>query len=322
MSPSDDVTRQTRAMPTPTKWGAVIATALAPSIWGTTYFITSEWLPPGRPLFAGALRAVPAGLLLLAVAPTRRTGLPFAKIAVLAGMNIGLFFTLLFIGAYRLPGGVASTVTSFQPLYVAALSALVIGDRISARTLIAGMCGIVGVALLVLRGSIALDGWGLAAAITSTLCSGSGIVLSKRWASDVPPMTLAGWQLGLGGLMLVPVMLVVEGVPGELTAQNVGGLVYLATIGGAVAYFLWFSGIRKLPPTQISFLTFLTPVVATAIGWLALDQGLTLLQVLGALIVLSAAVVSQRPASPSATVPAVSAPDLIADPVPPPRPRP
>lgn len=306
-------------MPTPSNWGAVFATALAPSIWGTTYFVTSEMLPPGRPLFAGALRAVPAGLLLLAVAPTRRTGLPWQKLAILAGLNIGLFFTLLFIGAYRLPGGVASTVTSFQPLYVAALSAIVIGSRVTTRTLLAGVCGVIGVALLVLRGSIALDGWGLAAAITSTLCSGSGIVLSKRWASEVPPMTLAGWQLGLGGAMLIPVMFVVEGLPTELTGENLGGLVYLATIGGAVAYFLWFSGIRKLPPTQISFLTFLTPVVATAIGWLALDQGLTVLQVLGALIVLGAAVVAQRPAPPTAAPTAPS--PLTADPAPPPTPQ-
>ena len=45
-------------------------TALAPLSWGTTYLVTSELLPPGRPLLAAVLRALPAGLLLLALTRT------------------------------------------------------------------------------------------------------------------------------------------------------------------------------------------------------------------------------------------------------------
>ena len=48
----------------------LLITALTPAIWGTTYAVTTEFLPPGRPLLAGTLRALPAGLLLLGL--TRR----------------------------------------------------------------------------------------------------------------------------------------------------------------------------------------------------------------------------------------------------------
>lgn len=48
---------------------ALIAlTALAPVSWGSTYAVTTEFLPPDRPLFTAVMRALPAGLLLLALA--------------------------------------------------------------------------------------------------------------------------------------------------------------------------------------------------------------------------------------------------------------
>ena len=46
----------------------ILLTALAPVSWGTTYAVTTEFLPADRPLFTGLMRALPAGLLLLAVA--------------------------------------------------------------------------------------------------------------------------------------------------------------------------------------------------------------------------------------------------------------
>ena len=46
------------------------ATGLAPAIWGTTYLTTTQLLPAGRPLLAAVLRALPAGLVLIAI--TRR----------------------------------------------------------------------------------------------------------------------------------------------------------------------------------------------------------------------------------------------------------
>jgi drug/metabolite transporter (DMT)-like permease len=78
-----------------------------PAVWGTTYIVTTELLPPGRPLLTAALRALPAGLLLLAVTRRLPHGDWWWRAAVLGTLNIGAFFALLFISAYRLPGGVA-----------------------------------------------------------------------------------------------------------------------------------------------------------------------------------------------------------------------
>ena len=71
-------------------------TALTPIVWGTTYAVTTTWLPAGHPVTAGLLRALPAGLILILITRTLPTGSWWWRSAVLGILNIGLFFTLLF----------------------------------------------------------------------------------------------------------------------------------------------------------------------------------------------------------------------------------
>ena len=105
-----------------------VTTAVAPVLWGTTYLVTTELLPEGRPLLVAALRALPAGLLLLAVTRRLPSGGWWWRSAVLGALNIGVFFALLFVAAYRLPGGVAATLGAVQPLVVAGLGAALLGQ--------------------------------------------------------------------------------------------------------------------------------------------------------------------------------------------------
>jgi probable blue pigment (indigoidine) exporter len=273
----------------------VLVTALAPIIWGSTYLVTSELLPPGRPLLAAALRALPAGVLLIAVARRLPQGSWWWRATVLGALNFGAFFALLFVAAYRLPGGVAATILSLQPLLVAGLAARLLGERLTARTAVAGVAGIAGVGLLVLRADAPLDGLGIAAAIAGAVVFATGIVLSKRWTSPAPLLATTGWQLVAGGLLVLPLALLVEGAPAALSTANLAGYGYLAIIGTALTYPLLFRGIAALPATAVSFLALLSPVVAASLGWLALGQSLTATQILGALIVLGALVAAQTP---------------------------
>ncbi|MEU9079740.1 EamA family transporter [Kitasatospora sp. NPDC048538] len=294
--------------------GIVLVTAIAPAVWGSTYLVTTELLPPGRPLLAGVLRALPAGLLLIALTRTLPKGSWWWRSLVLGALNIGAFLALLFIAAYRLPGGVAATVGAVQPLIAAGLSAALLGDRLTLRTVLSGIAGIAGVSLLVLRASARLDAVGVAAALGGAVVMATGVVLAKRWTSPAPLLATTGWQLTAGGLLLVPVALVVEGAPpSHLSAANLLGYGYLSLIGAAVTYALWFRGIRALPPTSVAFLGLLSPVVATALGWLALGQDLSPLQALGAVVVLGSllAAQTQRP-RPAAAPAAATAPEPAA----------
>lgn len=269
--------------------------AIGPATWGTTYVTTTELLPADRPLLAAALRALPAGLVLLAITRRLPTGDWWWKAAVLGMLNFGAFFPLLFFGAYHLPGGVASTVGAVMPLLVAGFGIGVLKVRPSARTLLAGLVGVAGVALLVLRGSAAVDPAGIVAMLAATTLMALAVVLSKRWGrpEGVSLLTLTGWQLTAGGLALAPVALTAEGLPDHLTGANIAGYVYLGLIGTAIAYALWFRGIERLPASSVSFLGLTNPVVATLAGLLLLGQTLTAWQVGGLALVLGSVLLGQ-----------------------------
>ncbi|MEU0220516.1 EamA family transporter [Streptomyces sp. NPDC006265] len=282
----------------------ITLTALAPVSWGTTYAVTTEFLPPDRPLFTALVRALPAGLLLLALARVLPRGAWWWKAAVLGALNIGAFFPLLFLSAYRLPGGLAAVVGSAGPLFVAGLSALLLGQRPSARTLVTGAVAAFGVSLVVLRAAGALDTLGLLAAVASTASMSAGTVLTQRWGrpEGVGPLALTGWQLTAGGLLIAPLAFLIEGAPPALDGRAVGGYLYLAVANTALAYWLWFRGIGRMTATQVTFLGPLSPLTAAVVGWAALGQALTPVQLAGMGLAFGATVAGQFVTRPSRTV--------------------
>lgn len=277
-------------------------TALAPAAWGLTYIVTTELLPTDRPLLAGTLRALPAGFLLAAFARQRPIGAWWIKASLLGVLNIGAFFALLFVAAYRLPGGVAATLGAVQPLVAAGLAAALLRERFRAPTALAGLLGIVGVGLLVLRSGAQLDSIGVLAGLAGAMSMATGVVLTKRWGRPVPLAAFTSWQLIAGGLVLAPLALIVEGPPPHLTTGNLIGFGWLATGGTAGAYLLWFRGIARLPVGQVSLLGLASPIVATLSGWLVLHQTLAVQQLLGGALVLLALWIGQRPSTASGDV--------------------
>ncbi|MER5934990.1 EamA family transporter [Streptomyces sp. NPDC002054] len=281
--------------------GTIALTALAPISWGSTYLVTTELLPPDRPLFTGVMRALPAGLLLIAAARTLPKGAWWWKSAVLGALNIGAFFPLLFLSAYRLPGGVAAVLGAFGPLMVIGLAALLLGERASRRSLLAAVAAAFGVSMVVLKAGAALDLVGVLAGVASSASMAAGIVMTKRWGrpEGVGPLALAGWQLTAGGLLILPVAALLEGAPPALDGRAYLGYGYMMLLNTGAAYWLWFRGIGRLAATSVTLLGPLSPLTAAVIGWAALGQALSPVQLLGMAIAFSATVVGQLPARKS-----------------------
>ncbi len=268
-------------------------TAVAPMAWGTTYIVTEELLPPDRPLFAAAVRALPIGLVLLAWTRTLPRGDWWWKAVVLGLTNIGLFFPLLFLSAYQLPGGLASTIQSLSPLAVMGLAWLVIGERATALRILAALAGVLGVALLVLSSPDGVTALGVAAAIGSVLVSALGFVLIKRWEAPVPMLTLVSWQLVVAGLVLVPVAYVVEGTPPAVDLPAVGGYLWLGVVGTGLAYFCWFRGLSRMPAGATALVGLLNPVVGTVLGVAVAGEAFGVPQLLGVALVLGGVLAGQ-----------------------------
>ena len=268
-------------------------TSIAPLLWGMTYVVTTEFLPPGRPLLAATVRAFSAGLILAAIAPRRPHGAWWFKAAALGVLNIGAFFALLFVAAYRLPGGVAATLGAVQPLITAGLAVQLLNERLRATVVVSGLAGVAGVALVVLRPGATLDTIGVLAGLAGAASMATGTVLAKRWGQPVAAATFTAWQLIAGGVGLLLILPFVEGVPSQLTAPNLAGFGWFA-VSTAVAYLVWFRGVAAIAAARVSLLGLLSPIVATLAGWTVLDQGFSITQLFGVTVVLVAIALGQR----------------------------
>lgn len=278
----------------------LLLTALAPVMWGTTYVVTTEFLPADRPFLSAMLRALPAGLLLILLSRRLPRGAWWWKSAVIGTLNIAAFFSLLFIATYRLPGGVAAVASAVGPLVTAAATMLILHQKVRLRTWLLGLTGVAGVAMVVLTAEAKLDLIGALAGISGAVSMAIAVVLTKRWGipKEAGPAALAGWQLTAGGILLVPLAFAVEGAVPALTGTNLLGYLYLSLVSTTLGYWLWFRGIGRLSVVPLSFLGLLSPLTAATVGWIALGETFTVWQTAGFAVALAATVTAQLQARP------------------------
>ncbi|MBN0048706.1 EamA family transporter [Streptomyces actuosus] len=260
---------------------------IAPVIWGSHYLVTTEFLPPDRPLLAAALRALPAGLTITLAYRQVPRGAWWWRVPVLGMLNFGLFFGLMFVAAYRIPGGTAATIGTINLVFTIGLGWLVLRERARWFQILGGLGGLGGVGLLVANASTPLDPIGLAAAVGGAATFAAGLVMTKRWGRPAPVLLFTAWQLMAAGLVLLPLSLLLEGPVPHLTAGNITGYAYIGVLGTALAYSLMFKGLDLVPAAAASFLSLLNPLTASLLGLVVLGQTLTPLQLLGAALVVA-----------------------------------
>ncbi|HEY1134599.1 MAG TPA: EamA family transporter [Nocardioides sp.] len=279
----------------------ILLTAVAPVAWGSTYYVTRHALPADAAVWGAALRALPAGLLLLLVARRLPRGAWWGRALVLGTMNVGLFFWLVYVAAQRLPSSVASVVMAGAPLVMLVMAWAIDGDRPRLQGVVASVVGLAGVVLVVGGAVAAPDGWGLAASGAALLSSSTGFVLARRWSriDPVPIVASTSWQLLAGGTGLLVVALAVEGRPPVVDATAAAGFAYISVVATALAFVCWFQGLARLGVVEVGVVGLLNPVTGVLLGTLVANEHLGLVQALGIMVVLVAVVAANRPARPA-----------------------
>lgn len=270
-----------------------LITALAPLTWGSTYYVTQEFLPADRPLFGAVVRALPAGLVLLALRPLLPRGDWWWKSLVISTFTIGAFFALLFVVAQRLPSSLGSVLMATSPVVMMLLAWVWVAERPTVLALGGALAGFLGVGLLVGRAEGAVDPVGVLASLAAMLLSSIGFVLTKRWRPPVDNLTFCAWQLTLGGLTLLPLAAVVEGAPPALSWTEVVAFGYLSLVATGLAYVAWMTGLRELPAAAVGLIGLLNPVVGVLLGVALAGESMGPWQVLGALLVVAGVLAGQ-----------------------------
>lgn len=272
----------------------VLLTAVAPVAWGANYYVTREFLPADRPLWGAALRALPAGLILLALCRRRPHGAWWWRSAVLGLLNTGVFFVLLYVASQLLATSIASTVMAASPLAMMLIAWALVAERPARAHLAGALVGLGGVGLMVLTrtGPVSLPG--LAASVAAMLVSSCGYVLAGRWRDGADVLAATSWQLIAGGVVLLPVAALAEGAPPAPALPELLAFGYVTVVATALAFAAWFAGLRHLPAGTVGLIGLLNPLTGVLLGTAVAGEELGPLQAGGLLLVL-AGVVLGRP---------------------------
>ncbi|MFF2452303.1 DMT family transporter [Isoptericola sp. NPDC058082] len=272
-----------------------LVAAVGPVAFGSTYFVTHHFLPGDAPLWGSALRALPAGVVLLLVARRLPRGSWWWRSVVLGTLNMGIFFCLVYVAAQLLPSSVAASLMSLSPLAIAGAAWLLLRERPTPRVVVGAAVGGAGVLLIVGTATGALDGWGIAASVASMALSSVGAVLTKRWQDGTPVLTVTAWQLVVGGVELLVAAALVEGAPPALSGTEVLAFAYVSLVATALGFVCWFSGFRHLPAGAVGVIGLLNPVTGVTLGVAAGGEVLTGSQALGIALVLASIVLVNLP---------------------------
>lgn len=141
-------------------------------------------------------------------------------------------------------------------------------------------------AMLLLSPQTVFEPIGMAAALLGAASMATGVWLTRRWQIGLPVLSMTGWQLVLGGMMLAPVAWLADAPLPALTASQWAAYAYLSGAGALVAYVLWFRGVARLPSVAVASLGLLSPLTAVILGWVLLSQSMGGISLLGLLVVL------------------------------------
>ncbi|WP_433227130.1 EamA family transporter [Microtetraspora malaysiensis] len=271
----------------------VTLTAVAPVAWGTNYFVTHEFLPADRPLYGAALRALPAGLVLLALRRRRPHGAWWWRSAVLGLLNVSVFFVLVYAASQLLPTSIASTIMAVSPLTMMLIAWPLVSERPRTAHLAGAAVGLGGVCLMLLRGVEGVSVPGVLASAVAMLVSSFGHILAKRWSAGADVLASTAWQLTAGGLFLLPVAAAVEGPPPALSMPTLLAFGYVALVATALAFAAWFTGLRHLPAGTVGLIGLLNPVTGVLLGTAVAGEVLTVQQLCGLVLVLAGVVLGQ-----------------------------
>ncbi|WP_271984607.1 DMT family transporter [Pseudoclavibacter terrae] len=281
-----------------TKWRWMLITAIAPIAWGSNYFVMGSFLPADAPLWGAVLRALPAGLVLLLFAGKLPKGAWWWRAVVLGTINMSAFFALVYVASQLLPSSIASMIMAASPIVMMVFAVSMLGERLRVLPVLGAATGLAGVVLMLATGAGAIDWMGVAASVAAMALASFGFVLVKRWGSDVDLLPLTAWQLVGGGVVLLPVALLIEGPMPSYDGPAIAALAYVGLVSTALAYLAWFAGLRNLTAGTTGLIGLLNPVTGVLLGTLVAGEVLTWQQGVGMALVLLGILLGQSARRP------------------------
>ena len=288
-------------------------------IWGSTYLAIRYMVETVPTLIGSGVRFVLAGSIFALWLIARRGGLSAMRVTRAELASCAFVGTALLFGGNGLvgvaedagtPSGLTALVIASVPLWVVVFRRLS-GDRVARSTLGWVLLGFAGVALLMLPGERP-DGatiGGVLIVVAAAFCWATGSFWSSRLSLPRDPIRSTAWQMLLGGGVMA-LGGVVAGEAGDVdvgafSRDSVIAFAYLVVFGSLVAFFAYTWLLANAPVSQVATYAYVNPVVAIALGALFVDEQVTPLVGIAAVVIVASVAGTIRHEAPR---PAVATP--------------
>ena len=258
--------------------------------WGSC-FVAIDWgLRDAPVLWFAAFRSLLAGAALVGVAyvqhrPGPHGAAAWGRIGVLALFNVTIAFAAMFAAAAALSAGVAAVLSNAQPLLILLPAWWLFGERPRPSAGAAAAVGFIGLAITA-SASIGTTS-GAALALVAATAVTTGTILARRM-HDIDVLVISAWHFLIGGAALSMLAFISEGAPAVTwTPRFIAALTFLALVGTAGAFVLWFIEVRRAPLAAVALWTFLTPVFGLTFSAIALREYPTARELAGIALVLA-----------------------------------
>ncbi|UJF21940.1 EamA family transporter [Shewanella sp. OMA3-2] len=248
--------------------------------WGTTYAMTQFTLPDWPPLLLGTLRALPAGLILLAIKPSLPNKTDWPILVKLGTINIAVFFSLIFVMALTLPSAISGIGMISVPVFAMLFHWAVSKKRPNPVQAISGMGLILLAWMLFDPSSISLNPLGLVAMLAAISCIIIGSTMTKALGTRIHWWTILTWQLIIGGIIL----LLIAGIQALISPQqylnvinqfsliNAAGISWIVLLNTVLGYGMYVWLLQRMSVVDFTFGGIANPVAGIVCGLVLMGE--------------------------------------------------
>ncbi|MGS0726201.1 DMT family transporter [Shewanella sp. 0m-11] len=248
--------------------------------WGTTYAMTQLTLPDWPPLLLGAIRALPAGLILLAIKPSLPNRADWPILVKLGAINIAIFFSLIFVMALTLPSALSGVGMVSVPVFAMLFHWLINKKRPNLLQAISGLVIVILAWQLFDPSSISLNPVGLFAMLAAISCIIVGSTMTKELGTRIHWWTVLTWQLIIGGTLL----LLASGIEALFSADkylalasgfslmNSFGIGWIVLLNTVLGYGLYVWLLQRMSVVDFTFGSIANPIAGIISGILLVNE--------------------------------------------------
>ena len=276
---------------------AYIALAIVSLVWGTTYLASriSALQIPG--LFVSGMRQFISGLILVGYFKARGFSWPdkaaFTKIFIQGILLLCISNGLSTWSVQYISSGLASIISALVPLFIAFFSICFFkATRFTLQILIGVCIGFLGVVIIFYDHINQLFdvkfSFGIGLSLAATVSWAFGSVYASKNKPSINILYSVGLQMLIAGICMLIICLISGEYINLFNAEHNAllSLLYLILFGSLITYSAYAFAISKLSPTQVSIYAYINPIVAIVLGWLLLNESLSINILLGALVTL------------------------------------